>query len=332
MGNIKTEEIPYQITTSKEQEGFRLDQFLGEQTIFKTRSQALKSIKNKKVLLKGIPLKPSYQLKEGDVLTISLPAQTKKEALSPYDFPVPCVYEDKDILIVDKPAGLVTHPAPGHESDTLVNALFQRKTLSPGSHILRPGLVHRLDKDTSGLLILAKNISAEKQLIQQFKTRRIQRTYWGITLKSPKESKGKIESYLTRHPKDRKRFISLPTKPSSGGKKALTNYQILKQHNSGLTWMKYVLETGRTHQIRVHSSFLHCPLAGDKIYGRSGWKNLQNKQLQTLCKSLNRVALHAHSLFFLHPKTGKMLSFASPWPADLHPLLKPLNFLHTDRD
>ena len=330
MKNIKARETYYKIIISKDQEGFRLDQFLGEQNIFKTRSQALKSIKDRKILLKETPLKPSYQLKEGDILTICLSPKPTKEKLSPYDFPVPCIYEDKDILVVDKPAGLVTHPAPGHESDTLVNVLFQRKTLSAGSHPLRPGLVHRLDKDTSGLLVLAKNKPSEENLIQQFKTRTIQRIYWGITLKPPKKPTGKIESYLIRHPKDRKRFISLPTEPATGGKKAITNYRILKQHDSGLSWMEYTLETGRTHQIRVHSSFLHCPLAGDKTYGRSNWKNLQNKQLQVLCKSLNRVALHAQSLCFSHPRTGKNLSFTSPWPSDLHSFLKYLNFPYAD--
>ena len=320
-------EVCYEITVPKEQENLRLDQFLAAQDIFKNRSQALKSIKQKKVLLKGKPLKPSWQLKEGDVLKIYLPENPKKETLSPYNFPIPCVYEDEDVLVVDKPAGLVTHPAPGHESDTLVNALFQKKKLSPGSDIFRPGLVHRLDKDTSGLLVLAKNKPSEENLIQQFKNRTIQRIYWGITLKAPKEHEGKIESYLTRHPKDRKRFISLSEMSTTGGKKAITNFRILKQHDSGLTWIEYSLETGRTHQIRIHSSSLHCPFVGDKIYGRSRWKNLSGKQLQNLCKSLDRVALHAHSLCFIHPRTEKKLSFTSPWPADLLPLLKHLHFI-----
>lgn len=326
MKNTQAAEMCYEITVPKEQGSFRLDQFLGEQSLFKNRSQALKAIKQKKVLLKEKPLKPSFQLKEGDVLTIYLPTKPFEE-LAPYDFPVPCLYEDEDVLVVNKPAGLVTHPAPGHQSDTLINALFQKKKLSPGSHPLRPGLVHRLDKDTSGLLVMAKNKLSEENLIEQFKTRTIERIYWGIALKPPRQSKGKIESYLTRHPKDRKRFISLPTAPSSGGKKAITNYRILKQHASGLTWMEYSLETGRTHQIRVHSTDLNCPLTGDKIYGRAKWKNLQSKQLQNLCKTLNRVALHAHTLRFHHPQSGKLLSFTSPWPNDLLPLLKYLNFL-----
>ncbi|MCY4512668.1 MAG: RluA family pseudouridine synthase [Bdellovibrionales bacterium] len=327
MKNTQTEEICYKITVPKEQGNFRLDQFLGEQGLFKNRSQALKAIKQNKVLLKEKPLKPSFQLKGGDVLTIYLPAKLPEENLTSYDFPVPCLHEDEDILVVNKPAGLVTHPAPGHKSDTLINALFQKKNLSPGSHPLRPGLVHRLDKDTSGLLVLAKNKFSEENLIGQFKTRTIERIYWGITLKPFHQSKGKIESYLTRHPKNRKRFISLPAASASDGKKAITNYRILKQHDSGLTWMEYSLETGRTHQIRVHSVFLNCPLVGDNIYGRAKWKNLHSKKLQNLCKTLNRVALHAHTLRFHHPRTGKPLSFTSPWPNDLLPLLKHLNFM-----
>lgn len=327
MKTLPSKEVCYEITVSKEQKNFRLDQFLGKQDIFKNRSQALKAIKQEKVFLKGKPLKPSWQLKEGDVLKIYLPENPKKEILSPYDFPIPCIYEDKDVLVVDKPAGLVTHPAPGHESDTLVNALFQKKKLSSGSDIFRPGLVHRLDKDTSGLLVLAKNKFSEESLIQQFKTRIIKRLYWGITLKPPKKPIGKIESYLTRHPKDRKRFISLSEIPATGGKKAITNYRILKQHDSGFTWIEYSLETGRTHQIRIHSSYLHCSLVGDKIYGRARWKNPHNNQLQNLCKSLDRVALHAHTLAFSHPRTKKRLFFTSPWPDDLLPLLKHLNFM-----
>ena len=327
MKTIQSTEICYEITVPKEKENFRLDRFLGELNIFNTRSQALKAIKQNKILLKGKPLKPSFQLTGEDVLTIYLPAKSSKEELTAYDFPILCLYEDEDVLVVEKPAGLVTHPAPGHKSDTLINALFQNKNLSTGSHPLRPGLVHRLDKDTSGLLVLAKNKFSEENLIEQFKTRTIERIYWGITLKPPQQSNGKIESYLTRHPKDRKRFTSLPLASASDGKKAVTNYRILKQHDSGLTWMEDSLETGRTHQIRVHSAFLNCPLAGDKIYGRAKYKNLQNKQLQNLCKTFNRVALHAHTLRFHHPRTGKPLSFTSPWPNDLLPLLKHLNFM-----
>lgn len=326
MGNLQIREICYEITVPNGQEPCRLDRFLGEQKIFKTRSQALKIIKQGKVFSKGTSLKPSSLLKKGDVLKVYLPENSGKKKLLPYNFPVFCMYEDEDVLVVDKPAGLVIHPAPGHESDTLVNALFYKKQLSSGSDALRPGLVHRLDKDTSGLLILAKNKISEKHLIQQFKTRTIQRRYWGIVCKTPKELSGKIESYMSRHPKDRKRFTSHSSRPSTGGKKAITNYRTLKQHESGLTWMEYTLETGRTHQIRIHSSFLHSPLVGDKTYGRGGCKNLQDKKLKILCKSLNRVALHAQSLCFIHPHTKKKISFVSPWPTDLLPLLKHLNF------
>ena len=262
MESTQIREVCYEIIVPSGQKNLRLDRFLGEQKIFKNRSQALKSIKQGKVLSNGATLKPSFQLKKGDVLKIYLPENSGKKDLLPYNFPVSCVYEDEDVLVVDKPAGLVIHPAPGHESDTLVNALFYKKRLSPGSGALRPGLVHRLDKDTSGLLILAKNKFSEDHLIQQFKIRTIQRMYWGIAFRAPKKPSGKIESYLTRHPKDRKRFVSQPSIPSTGGKKAITNYRILKQHESGLTWMEYALETGRTHQIRVHSSFFALSSCG----------------------------------------------------------------------
>ena len=333
MQTPQEKELCREITVPIEGEGLRLDQFLGAQNIFKNRSQALKIIQKGKVLLRGKkPLKPSSQLKEGDVLKIHLPPDFSAEGkkLRPYDFPVPTVYEDEDVLVVEKPAGLVTHPAPGHSGDTLVNALVhQKKQLSSGSDRLRPGLVHRLDKDTGGLLVLAKNKFSEERLIQQFKNRSIKRVYWGVTFRSPARRTGKMESYLTRSLKDRKRFISLPEPPEEGrqAKRAVTNYRVLRQHESCLTWMEYVLETGRTHQIRVQSAFFGFPLVGDKIYGSRNEKNLPGGQLKFLCKNLNRTALHAQTLGFRHPRREEEMLFTSPWPEDLQPLLKYLNFL-----
>ena len=196
MGTFQEKKLCREIVVPTAGEGLRLDQFLGAQNIFKNRSQALKIIRQGKVLLQGgKPLKPSFQLKEGDVLNIRLPADFFAEGkeLSPYDFPVPEVYEDEDVLVVEKPAGLVTHPAPGHDQDTLVNALVhQKKQLSSGSDRFRPGLVHRLDKDAGGLLVLAKNKFSEERLIQQFKNRSIKRVYWGVAYRPPSRPVGKM--------------------------------------------------------------------------------------------------------------------------------------------
>ena len=332
METLQERELCQKIIVPMEGEGLRLDRFLGMQNIFKNRSQALKIIQQGRVLLKGQkPLKPSSPLKAGDVLKIHLPAEFSAEgkALDPYDFPVPVVYEDEDVLVVEKPAGLVTHPAPGHSRDTLVNALVhQKKQLSSGSDRLRPGLVHRLDKDTGGLLVLAKNKFSEERLIQQFKNRSIKRVYWGVTFRPPSRRTGKMESYLTRSLKDRKRFISLSTPPEDGrqAKIAVTNYRVLRQNENRLTWVEYVLETGRTHQIRVQSAFFGSPLVGDKLYGGGNEKNLPAGRLKSLCKNLNRTALHAQTLGFRHPRQGKEMLFTSPWPKDLQLLLEYLDF------
>ena len=304
----------------------RLDQFLGDQNLFKNRSQALKAVQAGKVFIKNRAVKPSYKLKPGDRLKILSVQGTEEKGIPSHSFPLNILYEDRDILVVNKPAGLVTHPAPGHRSDTLVNILYHKKKLSPGSGKFRPGIVHRLDKDVSGLLVLTKNELAEKHLIAQFKNRTVQRVYWGLSFRSPKTAEGKLESRLIRHPKDRKKFSSRPINEAKG-RKAVTHYRILKQdENSGFALLEYILETGRTHQIRIHSATLHCPLLGDRVYGPGIGKNMRKGELKTLCKSLNRVALHAQSLGFIHPRYEKKLFFTSPWPEDLSPILTLLNF------
>ena len=314
-------EMCYQVKVQSHQENFRLDQFLGQINLFKNRSQALKNIKREKILLKQKPLKASYRLKAGDILKIYI-SESSKEIAS-YNFPVEIVYEDEDVLVINKEAGLVVHPAPGHESDTLVNVLFHRKKLSSGSDPFRPGVVHRLDKDTSGLLVLAKNDFSEENLVQQFKDRSVKRVYWGLCLKLPEKEEGRIESYFSRHIKDRKKFQSLASF-QKGAKKGITNYKILKKLKKGV-WMEYVLETGRTHQIRLHSADLKAPLLGDKVYGDVKMKFIKDEKWRAFCKSLNRVALHAQSLEFIHPRTKKKLQFKTTWPEDLKKLLKALN-------
>ena len=309
----------------KKFKGLRLDQFLAKKQVVKTRAQALKLISEKQVFLKKLNLKASYRLNTGDCLKVILPKK-KSATLNKYDFPLDILFEDEEILIINKPAGLVVHPGPGHEEETLVNILFHKKNLSPGSHPLRPGIVHRLDKGTSGLLLLTKTKKAQDHLIKQFKDQSVKKEYWAISLHPPSPLKDTLETWIGRHPIHRKKFTSLK-KYKSGFKKAITSYQLLRQHESGLSWVQCHLKTGRTHQIRVHLSSLSCPLVGDELYGaKKKLSFLKDSSLKEEVKNFNRLVLHAHSLSFLHPHSNKRVTWKSPWPEDLKPFLKKLDF------
>ncbi len=313
----QTKKIPVQ----KEFEGLRLDVFLKKWT--DSRSSALKLILEKQVCLNNRPLKASYRLRAGDQLRVTFPPK-KTLNLKPWDFPLKILFEDKELLVVNKPAGLVVHPAPGHEEKTLVNILFHKKKLSPGSRALRPGIVHRLDKDVSGLLVLTKTKSAQDFMIQQFKERNIQREYWALCLRGPSPVEGEIKSRIARHPSNRKKFISLKQNQDKG-KFALTFYKLFCQHESGLSWLKCWLKTGRTHQIRLHLNSISCPVVGDKTYGGQKLSFIKDLRLKEQVKKLQRIALHAHSLSFPHPVSKKQIIFKSPWPPDMKALL---NYLH----
>lgn len=317
------------IIVPPEFKGLRLDVFLHRRGLTKSRSQALKLTAQNCVLVNHSPCsKAARCLKAGDMVQVFLPRE-KEEALSFYDFPLKIFFEDEHIIVVKKPAGLVVHPAPGHKDKTLINILAHKTKLSPGSHPLRPGVVHRLDKDVSGLLLLAKTKASQDQLIQLFKNHQIRREYWAISLQTPSSPKGTVKSWIARHPVHRKKFISLTTfRP--GAKPAISSYRLFQRHNSGLCWIKLRLQTGRTHQIRVHLSALSCPLAGDEVYGGGGKLSfIRDSNLKEQVKNLNRIALHAHSLSFLHPFSGQPMTFRSSWPADLKPLLKTLGLYKT---
>ena len=310
------------ILITEEFKAFRLDVFLTKNKIIASRSQALKLISSSAVLLRGKALKPSYRLREGDLLKISLPP-AEKEILRPYDHPLEIVFEDEELLVVNKPAGLVVHPGPGHKDKTLVNILFTKKELSSGSAKLRPGVIHRLDKGVSGLLILAKTKSSEEALIQQFKRHEILRKYWALAFRPPSPYSSQIETWLGRHPVHRKKFSAFK-EFKAGRKKAITFYQLLKQHSSGISWIECRLKTGRTHQIRVHLSFVNCPILGDDLYGRQKLTFIKDQGLKKEIQQFKRIALHARFLQFQHPLSKKNLFFESPWPEDMRPLLKSL--------
>lgn len=315
MGESKT--IKLQVTDNLA--NLRADIGLTQAGVFNSRSQIKKIFTDKKVFINGLYVKPSQILKLGDEIVVEVPLTTE-ETLEPYDFPLNTVFEDDDIIIVNKPAGLVVHPACGHYQDTLVNALmFHQKVLAPGDAAYRPGLVHRIDKDTSGLLVIAKNEKTHNSLARQFKNKTVHRIYHAIVFGRFKEPKGKIESFIARSAADRKKFAS---SDDPAGKWAVTNYEVLRE-GPHMSLVQLKLETGRTHQIRVHLSTLGHPVVGDDTYnGKNRANGLASQALKKLILEMPRFALHAKELGFVHPGTHERIYFDSPWPEDLKELLK----------
>lgn len=310
----------------------RLDRVLGSQAFVGTRSKAEQLIKDGKVLLKGKALKSSYKVQAGDQFEIRRPIALADGELLPLDLKLDILFEDDDLIVINKPSGLVVHPAAGHEQDTLVNALLhhtQQLSLRFGSSLsgLRPGIVHRLDKETSGVLVVAKNDSTHEALSQQFRNRSIRRIYRALCLGKLKEDFGSIESHLSRHNIDRKRFAST----KEGGKWSRTHYKTVKHLSPWLHFLELKLDTGRTHQIRVHLSELGTPIVGDELYGANSRLGMvANHQQRSLVSKIERVALHAQELGFTHPRTKEDLLFRVPWPEDLLQILLSLGLSPED--
>ena len=297
--------------------GLRLDKLLQVHPTLTaasiTRSHIQILIENGHIKVNGLISKPSYSVKFNDEISIVLPSAEPTD-LKPYDFSLDIVFEDTDLIVVNKPAGLVVHPAAGHEQDTLVNALLNHTQQLSMKNEMRPGIVHRIDKETSGLLVIAKNDQAHEHLAQQFKNKTTHRLYYAVVEGNLKQPKGSVSSYLARHPTDRKRYASVKENGKiktkfepdfSTGKWAVTHYRLLElSQNKSLVELR--LETGRTHQIRVHMSELGHVLTGDLLYGFS------QKKLNEL--KINRFFLHASELGFIHPKTQEKLNFKTLWP------------------
>lgn len=294
----------HDIIVSPEQARERLDKWLSALDFIPSRSRAAELIERGLVTLNGVRLKASQKIAPGLVVRVEIPA-AQPTTLTAWDAPLEILHEDADLIVVNKPAGLVVHPAAGHAQDTLVNILLHHvEKLSMGFNENRPGIVHRLDRDTSGVIVIAKNDLAHQHLAAQFKERRTHRIYWAITHGQPSPPKGTVRSQLVRHPTDRKRFASNPRQ----GKIAVTHYQTLKTAKN-FAWLQLKLETGRTHQIRVHLSEKGCPIVGDPLYGAK----VKDKKLNFV----TRMALHACELGFEHPGTGEKLFFKVDWPDDL---------------
>lgn len=277
------------------------------------RSQWQDLIEKGFVLINGVSAKASSKLKVSDVLTIQANEKIKV-GIVPADIPIQIVYEDSDVIVVNKQAGLVVHPAAGHEQDTLVNALLYHTTELSMKNEERPGIVHRIDKETSGLLVVAKNDAAHESLSEQFKNKTTHRIYYAVAMapKTKVAASGRIESVLARHPTDRKKYASLPSRNLNVGKLAITHYQVIETVQD--KWLfKLKLETGRTHQIRVHLKELGCTLIGDLLYGYS------KKKFED--EGLKRFYLHAAELGFIHPRLtdpaqSNEIKLKCSWPAE----------------
>ena len=290
------------LTVKSENAKERIDKFLSGEFPEFSRSYIHKLIEKKLVLINKKDASKNYKLSENDVVEINIPEPEPTEVQAE-EIPLDIVYEDNDLLIVNKPKDMVVHPAPGNTSGTLVNALLYhcKGSLSGINGVLRPGIVHRIDKDTSGLLIVAKNDNSHRLLAEQIKNHSFTREYQAIIIGRLKNQKGTIETHIGRHKTNRKKMAVVP--PISG-KQAITHYEALEEL-SGYSHIKLNLETGRTHQIRVHMAYLGHPVLGDEIYGSAK---------QNPFKFLKGQCLHAKKIGFIHPSTREYMEFDSELP------------------
>lgn len=286
-------------TALAENAGDRIDKFISEKSESLSRSAAAKIIEEQGVTVNGTVVSKNYKCKENDKIVLIVP-QAKPLDVEAENIPLDIVYEDNDLLVVNKPKGMVVHPAPGNYSGTLVNALLYhcKDSLSGINGVLRPGIVHRIDKDTSGLLIVAKNDTAHSGLARQIKEHSFSREYECVVYSNIKDDEGTINLPIGRNPKDRKKMAVV----YKNSKDAVTHYKVIKRYGQ-FTHIRCRLETGRTHQIRVHMAYMGHPVAGDEVYGP--------KRVQ---KGLNGQCLHAKHIGFVHPKTGLWLEFESDLP------------------
>lgn len=297
-------------TADIEHEDQRIDRYLTEMLPEQSRSFFQKLIRDGFVIVNHIIVKVNYRLKTGDVIEIDIPDAVPTEIV-PENIPLDILYEDDDLLIVNKPKGMVVHPAVGHSTGTLVNAIMYhcQGNLSGINGEIRPGIVHRIDKDTTGSLIICKNDEAHRNIAEQIKEHSVTRRYVGVVAGTFSEESGTVEGAIGRHPNGRKRM----TINEKNGKPAVTHYRVL-QTLKGASFMEFELETGRTHQIRVHMASISHPLLGDTVYGNS--KNPYKLQGQ---------ALHARTIGFIHPTTGEYIEVSAPIPEYMTELVRKLS-------
>ena len=297
---------PIRLRASEESKNQRLDAFLASSLDGLTRSQATRLIESGEVAVDGRAVSKSYKLAGGEDIAVTLPEPEPVEAV-PQDIPLDVVYEDADVIVVNKPSGMVVHPAPGHPDGTLVNALLYHcaGTLSGIGGALRPGIVHRIDRDTSGLIIAAKNDAAHQYLSAQLADHTLARTYECIVVGALREDRGTVDAPIARHPTDRKRMAVV-----AGGREAVTHWEVIARY-PGYTHVRCRLETGRTHQIRVHMAYIGHPILGDTVYGAK-------KEVP----GLTGQCLHAVGLRFLHPRTHEVVELSCPLPDEFARMLQ----------
>ena len=292
---MKTEEFE----VLDEHEGERLDKYLSVIYPDASRSFFQKLIKENQVLVNQTPQKANYRIHMEDLVTVTFP-DAVETSIIPEDIPLDILYEDEDLLIVNKPKGMVVHPSAGHYSGTLVNAIMYhcRDSLSGINGEIRPGIVHRIDMDTTGSLIVCKNDDSHVHIAEQIKAHSCNRIYEGIVIGNLKDDSGTIDAPIGRHPIERKKMAI----NEKNGKPAITHYKVLKRFGN-YTYVQFKLETGRTHQIRVHMASIGHPLLGDTLYGSGRQTNFKHLQGQTL---------HAKTIGFIHPGTGEYMEFSAP--------------------
>ena len=295
----------------------RLDRFLADQMSI-SRTQAARLVADKRVAVDGKVARASRLLVRGEVVTVQIPDHEPPRTLQPAAIPLTLVFEDEHLAIIDKPAGLVVHPAPGHWDDTLVNALIARGTTLAGGAEGRPGIVHRLDRDTSGLMLVAKTDLAHRRLGAALAARRVSRSYAALAWGHLDSSPTRVEAAIARHPQDRKRMTVSPI-----GRVARTEASVVARFDV-VDLLRLELHTGRTHQIRVHLEHIGHPVVGDPVYGGGGSRRISGagrRSAELLGRVPPRQALHAAALAFRHPVSGAPLEFHSEWPEDLGPAL-----------
>jgi 23S rRNA pseudouridine1911/1915/1917 synthase len=311
------DEMTETIEIAAEDAGKRLDVFLAATIPELTRAAVQRLIEQGQILLDGSGVKSSHKLSAGEVVSVTIPPPLPATAQAE-DIPLEILFEDVDVVVINKAAGMTVHPGAGVSSGTLVNALLGHcPDLSGIGGEVRPGIVHRIDKDTTGILVVAKNDGAHERLARQFSEHTVKRVYYALVFGSLRSDKGKLEGIIGRHPVDRKRMSGT----ARHGRHAVTHWQVLARYPE-VTLLKLKLETGRTHQIRVHLSESGHPLLGDAVYGgdaRLG--NVKDAKLKALIRALGRQALHAKVLGFIHPGTGAYMEFTSELPADMQQII-----------
>lgn len=311
----------YTFTVQKGQTPLRVDKYLMNFIENATRNKIQAAAKNENIYVNDVPVKSSYKVKPFDVIRVLFEHPPHEYLLTPENIPLDIVYEDDELLVVNKPAGMVVHPGHGNYSGTLINALIYHFSNLPINSSERPGLVHRIDKDTSGLLVIAKTENAMTHLSKQFFNKTSEREYIAIVWGNVNQDEGTIESHIGRHPKNRLQYTVFQDDDTPKGKPAVTHYKVLERLGY-VTLVSCKLETGRTHQIRVHMKHIGHTLFNDQRYGGEkilkGTTFTKYKQFVDNCfKTLTRQALHAKTLGFKHPKTGEFLQFTAELPNDM---------------